>query len=148
MTQRFNAINKYRRAHWCETHGLRPLAPLSEMWIYLVHNSFIPAACEIGEGTDFGYKGIGAVGHERAKIGKNYMIAQNVTIGGRSGYCEVPVIGDNCYIGARAKVLGPITLGDNVTVGANAILLRDAVPHTVWAGAPAQCLGQGGELRE
>lgn len=140
MSQRFNAINKYRRAHWLQERGIRPLARFYEMWIYLVHNSFIPAECEIGEGTSFGYKGISVVIHKRAKIGKNCLIAQGVTIGGRSGYSDVPVIGNNCYIGAGAKVLGPIVVGNNVTIGANAVLLKDAPSNTVWGGVPARCL--------
>lgn len=142
MSQLFNAVNKYRRAHWLQEHGLRPLARAYEMLIYLVHNSFIPSECQIGEGSTFGYKGIGVVIHKRAVIGKNCVIAQNVTIGGRSGHFEVPVIGDNCYIGAGAKVLGPIVLGDNVTVGANAVLLCDAPSNSVWGGVPARCLKQ------
>ena len=76
------------------------------------------------------------------------MIAQGVTIGGRSGYYEVPVIGDNCYIGAGAKVLGPILVGDNVTVGANAVLLEDAPSNTVWGGVPARCIKTISELEE
>lgn len=135
MSNTFNAINKYRRAHWLCEHGLRPLARAYEMWIYLVHNSFIPSDCQIGEGTTFGYKGIGVVIHKRAQIGKNCIIAQGVTIGGRSGYDKVPIIGDGCYIGAGAKVLGPVILGDNVTVGANAVLLKDAPAGTIWGGA-------------
>lgn len=142
MSQRFNAINKYRRAHWLSKHGLRPLARLYEMWIYLIHNSFIPAECEIGEGTTFGYKGICVVIHKRAKIGKNCVIAQGVTIGGRNGHYDVPVIGDNCYLGAGAKVLGPITVGDNVVIGANAVMLKNAPSNTVWGGVPAKCLKQ------
>lgn len=142
MANLFNAVNKYRRAHWCHRHGIKPIARAYEMWIYLIHNSFIPASCEIGEGTTFGYKGIGVVLHSRAKIGRNCMIAQGVTIGGRSGHYDVPVIGDGCYIGAGAKILGPITLGDNVTVGANAVLLKDAPSNTVWGGVPAKCLKQ------
>ena len=134
MSQRFNAVNKYRRAYWLQQHGLRPLARVLEMWIYFVHNSFIPAECQIGEGTSFGYKGIGVVIHKRAKIGKNCLISQGVTIGGRSGHYDVPTIGDNCYIGAGAKVLGPITVGDNVVIGANAVLLKDAPSNTVWGG--------------
>lgn len=148
MSQWFNVINKYRRAHWLQEHGLRPLARIYEMWIYLVHNSFIPAECQIGEGTTFGYKGIGVVIHKRAKIGKNCLIAQGVTVGGRSGHYDVPVIGDNCYIGAGAKVLGPITVGDNVTVGANAVLLKDAPANSVWGGVPAKCLKQVEEVAE
>ena len=148
MSQWFNVINKYRRAHWLQEHGLRPLARIYEMWIYLVHNSFIPAECQIGEGTTFGYKGIGVVIHKRAKIGKNCLIAQGVTVGGRSGHYDVPVIGDNCYIGAGAKVLGPITVGDTVTVGANAVLLKDAPANSVWGGVPAKCLKQVEEVAE
>lgn len=146
MSQRFNAINKYRRAHWLSMHGFRSLARLYEMWIYLIHNSFIPAECEIGEGTTFGYKGIGVVIHKRAKIGKNCDIAQGVTVGGRSGYYDVPVIGDNCYLGAGAKVLGPITIGDNVVIGANAVMLKNAPANTVWGGVPAKCIKQAEEV--
>ena len=113
-------------------HKLKPLAKLYEMWIYLVHNSFIPAQCEIGEGTSFGYKGIGVVIHKCEKIGKNCVIAHGVTIGGRSGHYEVPVIGDNCHIGAAARVLGPIVIGDNVTIGANAVMIKDAPSGSVW----------------
>lgn len=140
MGHRFNAINKYRRANWLHKHGLRPLARLCEMWIYLIHNSFIPSECEIGKGTTFGYKGIGVVIHKRAKIGRDCVIAQGVTVGGRSGYYDVPVIGDNCYLGAGSKILGPITLGDNVVVGANAVMLSDAPDNSVWAGVPARCI--------
>lgn len=141
MSQRFNAVNKYRRAHWLQQHGLRPLARILEMWIYFVRNSFIPAECQIGEGTSYGYKGIGVVIHKRARIGKNCMIAQGVTIDGRSGHYDVPAIGNNCYIGAGAKVFGPIVMGDNVTIGANDVLLKDAPSNTVWGGV-ARCLKQ------
>ena len=130
-----NAVHKQRRAHWFFPHKLKPLAKLYEMWIYLVHNSSIPAQCEIGEGTSFGYKGIGVVIHKCEKIGKNCVIAQGGTIGGRSGHYEVPVIGDNCHIGAAAKVLGPIVIGDNVTIGANAVMIKDAPSGPVWGGA-------------
>lgn len=135
-----NAVNKYRRAHWCYTHGLKPVAKAYEMLIYLVHSSFIPASCELGGGTIFGYKGIGCVVHKRAKVGRNCIIGQQVTIGGRSGHYEVPVIGDNCEICAGAKVLGPIKIGNNVTIGANAVMISDAPDNTVWAGVPARCI--------
>ena len=140
-----NAAKKQRRAHWLYLHHLRVFAKMYDMWIYLIHNSFIPAECEIGDGTTFGYKGIGVVVHKRARIGKNCVIAQNVTIGGRSGHAGVPIIGDNCYIGAGAKVLGPIVLGDNVTIGANAVMLEDAPANTVWAGVPARMIKKHGE---
>lgn len=140
MANFMNAINKYRRAHWFYKHGFKFIAKLIEMEIYLIHNSFIPASCEIGEGTIFGYKGIATVVHKRAKIGRNCIIGHCVTIGGRSGHYEVPVIGDNCEICAGAKVLGPIVVGNGVTIGANAVMLQDAPDNTVWAGVPARCI--------
>ena len=136
----FNAINKYRRANWLYRHGFKVLARIYEMRIYQAHNSFIPASCEIGNGTVFGYKGIGVVIHKRARIGENCLIAQQVTIGGRSGHHDVPIIGNNCEICAGAKVLGPIRLGDNVVIGANAVMLQDAPDNTVWAGVPAKMI--------
>lgn len=48
--------NKYRRAHRFANHHLRPLAKAYEMWIYLIHNSFIPADCEVSDGVIFGYR--------------------------------------------------------------------------------------------
>ena len=136
----FNAINKYRRANWLYRHGFKVLARIYEMRIYQAHNSFIPASCEIGNGTVFGYKGMGVVIHKRARIGENCLIAQQVTIGGRSGHHDVPIIGNNCEICAGAKVLGPIRLGDNVVIGANAVMLQDAPDNTVWAGVPAKMI--------
>ena len=48
MSNFMNAMNKYRRARWCYTHGLKPMAKAYEMLIYLVRNSFIPTSCEVG----------------------------------------------------------------------------------------------------
>lgn len=138
--QALNAVNKYRRARWLYTHKLKIFSKLQEYRIYRVHNCYIPSSCEIGEGTVFGYKGIGVVIGGKASIGKNCMIAQNVTIGGRGGSDEMPHIGDNCYIGAGAKVLGAIGLGDDVVIGAGAVMICDAPSNTVWGGVPARCL--------
>lgn len=127
-----NAVNKPKRAHWLICHKLKPLPKLYEMWIYLVHNSFILAQRAIGEGTSFDYKGIDVTIHNGAKLGKNCMIAQGVTIGGCNGHYEVPVVGDNCHIGACAKVLVPIVTGDNVTSGVNALKTTDTFSGSVW----------------
>lgn len=139
----FNAINKYRRAHWLYEHGFKLLSRLYELRIYQAHNSFIPASAQIGEGTVFGYKGIGVIVHKRAVIGKNCIIGTNVTIGGRSGHYEVPKIGDNVDISTGAKVLGPITVGDGCVIGANAVVIKDCPPHTVWGGGSCS-MHQGG----
>lgn len=112
-----NAIKLYRLERWLFLHHLITLAKLIRGLIFLLYNSFIPYTCEIGEGTTFAYKGMGVVIHSRAKIGKNCIIAQQVTVGGRSKIQDVPFIGDNVYIGAGAKVLGNITIGNECVIG-------------------------------
>ena len=124
----FNAINKYRRAHWLYDHGFKLLSRLYELRIYQAHNSFIPASAQIGEGTVSGYKGIGVIVHKRAVIGKNCIIGTNVTIGGKSGHYQVPCIGDNVDISTGAKIMGPITVGDGCVIGANAVVIKDCPP--------------------
>lgn len=95
---------------------------------------------EIGEGTILAYGGLGIVIHERCKIGKNCVIAQNVTLGGTSHKYNVPVIGDNVYVGAGAVILGEVTVGNNVVIGANSVVTKDVPDNCVVAGAPAKII--------
>lgn len=76
--------------------------------------------------------------HSRAKIGKNCIIAQQVTVGGRSKIQDVPFIGDNVYIGAGAKVLGNITIGNECVIGANAVVIHSVESGSVVAGVPCE----------
>ena len=70
-----------------------------------------------------------------AKIGKNAIIFQQVTIGSvtlpDSKGAGAPTIGDNCYIGAGAKIVGNVKVGDNVRIGANATVYKDVPDNTV-----------------
>ncbi len=52
------------------------------------------------------------------KIGKNFWVNQNVTIGMNKG--GVPTIGDNVEIRTGAVCFGDINIGNNVKIGANA----------------------------
>lgn len=78
--------------------------------------------------------------HARAVIGKNCLIGQCVTIGGRSKHYEVPKIGDNVYISAGVKILGPVTIGHNCVIGAGAIVLTDIPANSVAVGIPAKVI--------
>lgn len=156
---RMSAVNKYRAERWCYLHHLEPAAWLIRSWIYFVHNSFVPYKCEIGEGTEFGYKGIGLVIHSDVKIGKDCMIGTNVTIGGGAGGSNVaipefdsvrgivPVIGNRVQVSTGAKVLGSIVVGDDVIIGANAVVINDVPAGAVVGGVPARILKMRTDLQ-
>lgn len=118
-----------------------PIVPKIMYYLQRVFfKSSLPATCKIGRGTKLAYGGIGLVIHARAVVGRNCMIGQGVTIGGKSGWYEVPVIGDNVEIHAGARILGPIRIGNNVIIGANTVVVKDVPDNCVVAGIPARII--------
>lgn len=130
-------IHWYRLANWLYRHHIPLLPKLLWRVMYLLFNSSVPASCSIGKGTVLAYGGIGIVVHARAVIGRNCVIGQNTTIGGKSGWYEVPVIGDNVRLSAGARILGPVRIGNNVIIGANAVVVKDVPDNCIVAGIPA-----------
>jgi len=108
----------------------------------------VPASCVIGRGTKFGYGGIGLVIHSRVVIGKDCLIGQCVTIGGKSGWFEVLVLGNNVEVSAGAKILGPIIIGNNVIIGANAVVVKDVPDNCIVAGVPAKIIRENVNISE
>lgn len=143
-----NAITLYRLERWLYLHNMKFFARFIEMGIFFLYNSFIPYTCEIGNGTKFGYKGMGVVIHSRAKIGENCIISQQVTIGGRSKIWDVPVIGNDVYIGCGAKILGDVILGDECVIGANAVVIHSAEAGSVLVGVPAHVIRTGIKMKD
>lgn len=135
-----NAYFFYSIAHKLYNWKIPILPYFIKLFCFLVYNSSIPFQCKLGKGTIFAYSGIGVVLHKRTIIGKNCVIGTNVTIGGKSGLYEVPVIGDNVYIATGAKILGAITIGNNVTIGANAVVVNNVPNNAVVAGIPAKII--------
>ena len=133
-------IHWYRLANWLYKHHIPILPKLLWRIMYLLFNSSLPASCTIGKGTVLAYGGIGIVIHARAVIGCNCLIGQNTTIGGKSGWYEVPIIGDNVQISAGARILGPIRIGNNVIIGANAVVVKDVPDNCIVAGIPAKII--------
>lgn len=126
-------------------HALRQRArrggPLRRLWIALHaayqhdHGSSIAWNAEFGGEPCFphGERGIFISGG--AKIGRNCVIFQQVTIGsntvaGSRGFGS-PTVGDDCYIGAGAKIIGNVRIGNRVRVAANATVLRDVPDDSV-----------------
>lgn len=135
---KINAVGLYRVARFLYDHRI-PFFPKFIFSInYLLFHCVLPASAKLGAGTKLGYGGLGVVIHARAVIGRNVVVGQGVTIGGRSGYCDVPVIGDGVYIGAGAKILGPVVIGDNAVIGANAVVVKNVPSGVTVGGVPAK----------
>lgn len=126
----------------------RPFARIFEVLNFIVGSNSVSAKCDIGEGTKFYHRGIGCVVHEKARIGKNCVIFQNVTIGSKwpNGICEgaAPLIADNVFIGAGAVILGAIHVGSNSIIGANAVVMTDVPDGMAVAGIPARSIKRQG----
>ncbi len=136
-----NAITLYRISHWLYLHHVPFLPKIFTLIIFLLYNSKIPYKAVIGKKTICGYGGIGVVIHDKAVIGNNCVIGQQVTIGGgNSRYPGLPVIGDNVHINKGAIVFGGITVGNNVDIGANAVVNIPVPDNAVVAGVPARII--------
>lgn len=67
-----------------------------------------------------------------AQIGKNFHVAQQVTIGwGPSG---TPIIGDNVKVYAGAIIVGGVHIGDNAIIGAGTVVTKDVPDNTLVVG--------------
>lgn len=91
--------------------------------------------CQMPEGLIFPHP-YGIIIHSATVLGKNTIVMQQVTMGGKSliNPSGLPVLGDNCYVGAGAKILGAVNIGDGVTIGANAVVTKDVPDGSVVVG--------------
>src|SRR5262244_2083213 len=130
----------YQCSHTLYSWNIPILPRLLYYFMRFVFTASVPYSAVIGRNTFFNNYGMGVVIHRRTVIGENCEISHHVTIGGRGGFYNVPVIGNNVFIGAGATVLGPVGIGDGAIIGANAVVLRDVPPHAVVAGNPARVI--------
>lgn len=114
--------------------------------------SEIPRSVEIGEDFTLVHGGFGVVIHPKSKIGNNVKIYPGVTLGRadihlpmeRSKF-EGIEIGNDVILSPGSKVLckeGVLRVGDGTMLGANAVLLESTGVGEVWAGLPANKVGQ------
>lgn len=101
----------------------------------------IPRTVKIGKGTIFAHSGLGCVIHEKAIIGRDCKIYQNVTIGGR-GKSGTPIIKNNVFIGAGALILGKVIIEDNAIIGAGALVIKDVEEGQTVLGNLAKVVKQ------
>jgi len=131
-------IKLFRISAWLHRNHVPLLPRLLYLLNRIVFAVALPPSVQLGRQVLFGYSGLGVVVHARAVIGNGVTISQNVTIGGRNGHHEVPVIEDDVEIGAGACVLGPVRIGRGARIGANAVVLSDVPAGAVAVGVPAR----------
>jgi len=102
----------------------------------LVKSKYNDIKCHVPKSTTFKHHGIGVILGNGVKLGKNCIINQNVTIGGKNG--GFPVIGDNVRIYTGACIIGNVKVGNNSIIGANALVIHDVKPGSVVVGVPAK----------
>lgn len=88
-----------------------------------------------------------------AKLGKNCVIMQNVTIGSntltQSKMTGAPILGDNIFIGANATIIGGISVGDNCRIGSNCCVFADIPSNqTVVYGGGNRIIPHGQIIKE
>lgn len=113
-------------------------------------NSFIHAGIQIEGIPCFPHHEVGVFISKEAKIGKNAVIFQHVTIGSntlKDSNFGAPIIGDNCYIGSGAKIIGKIVIGNNCRIGANACVYKDMPDNSVAVCAPTRII-QKNEIQD
>lgn len=140
-------LNFYRLARWLYLR--RP--PILPRLLYIFNRIFfavvlLPSA-EVGRNVIFGSSGLAILVRKRARISNNVIVGTNATIGGRSGFQDVPIIGNDVVIGAGARILGPVKIGDGARIGANAVVIKDVPAGAVAVGVPAQIKSAAGKHR-
>ena len=142
-------MNKiWQLAHKLRNRGgvYKMISKLFEYLNYIVYSNHIPAEIQIGINTKFEHHGLGCVVHEKATIGSDCRIFQNVTIGAKwpekNSKDGVPKIGNKVQIGCGAVVLGNISIGNNVYIGANSVVLNDVPDNSIAVGVPARIINR------
>jgi serine O-acetyltransferase len=145
----FRAVAVHRFGTWVEQEAGRGLVrgpirmAVRRLYILMyryIRNHYgieLPHTIVLGRRVVIGHQS-GIVIHERAKIGDDCVIRQNVTIGllnAERG--ETPTIGRGVEIGAGAAILGGITVGDGSRIGPHSVVMIDVPPgSTVFVNAP------------
>ncbi len=92
---------------------------------------------DVGGGFNIHHYG-GIVINRDCKIGKNFSIRHNITIGNTDK--GTPVIGNNVYIGPNSVLIGNISIGDNCIIGAGSVVTKSFANNCIIAGNPAKIL--------
>ncbi len=146
---KFYYFHKYANI-WKIKEQLQKHNPPNELLLQIYNDYFFKHGSRIEYDSKF--KGIPILPHGPAgifisggaRIGKNVVIFQQVTIGSNTlndtRNNGSPTIGDNVYIGCGAKIIGKVHIGNNCRIGANAAVYTDLPPHSVAVQASTRII--------
>lgn len=139
LSPRFCPILNFRVASYLYSHKLGPLSRFVSLSNQILFGCDIARGAQIDGGFYMPHP-CGVVIGEYARVGRDFIIHQGVTLGARGEAHELsnPTIGDYVEIGTGAKVLGKLTVGNYARVGANSVLLCDIPDNGVAVGIPAR----------
>lgn len=127
-----------------QKEGGHKLLELAYGHYFMRRGSFVGITSELAGTPCFPHGMQGIFISNNAKIGKDVVIFQQVTIGSNtlpdSRRPGSPTIGNRVYIGAGAKIIGGVTIGDNCRIGANAVVYEDMPPNSVAVCAPTRII--------
>jgi serine O-acetyltransferase len=146
----FHAVVNYRVCHWIVQQNrlirifLKPIKHFLSRRIRRKWGIEIQHGARVEEGFLINHFG-GIFISSQAVIGKNFTIAQDVTIGfgGEGRRRGVPIVGNDVSIAPGAKLYGKIRIGNNVKVGPNAVVYRDLPDNAVVQTPPMQIVVMG-----
>jgi serine O-acetyltransferase len=112
----------------------------------------LPPSVPVGKDLEIAHGGFGIVIHSRAQIGDRVKIYPGVTLGRTDIYrpmseseFEGILIDDDVILSPGCKVLckqGVLRVSRGTVVGANAVLLESTGEYEIWAGIPAERVGE------
>ncbi|WP_051611965.1 hypothetical protein [Xylanibacter ruminicola] len=122
----------------------RMLALMIKVKLARRYGIYIDPQTVIGKGLSIPHPSSIVIAH--TKIGCNFTIYQNCTIGHKMGkgnqkWC-VPVIGDNVTMYTNSSIVGGGMIADDVTLAAHCCIVKDALESGVYVGCPGRLLNK------
>lgn len=123
------AVLLYRIQCFFYNHGCLLLAYATHRANLIFYGIDIVPGAQIGPGLRIEHPN-GIVIGGKVRIGKNFTILQNVTLGTRhvdsANYDDkFPMIGDDVIIGCNSSVLGGVLVKNKSVIGAHSLVLKD-----------------------
>lgn len=132
---------EFRNVYLYRTKQTSRILTLISKIIYPIEKTFYIITPEIGGGFVV-FHGFSTIINAN-KIGENFSVYQNVTIGNISG--ERPTIEDNVQITTSSVVLGNIKIGKNSIIGANTTVTKNVPSNCTVVGGQGMIIKQNGQ---